>query len=59
MNTTDEYLECDVCDGDGFYEILECGKAASMCCGGCYVPRECEDCEGTGEIENENYIDHE
>lgn len=56
MNTTEEYIDCDVCDGEGYIEILECGYSASMCCGGCYKPRSCEDCEGTGEIENENYI---
>ena len=46
--------ECDECDGDGTVEMMqECGRVASMCCGGCYVDVECDQCNGTGTIEKQ------
>ena len=42
-------MQCETCDGSGIVEKMqECGKVASMCCGGCYVNVECNDCSGTG-----------
>jgi len=42
--------ECENCD-EGKEEFFEgCSKPASMCCGGCYSYRKCEDCNGSGTI---------
>ncbi len=35
---------CPTCDGEGWIEVIECGKSASMCCGGCTVSEKCPDC---------------
>lgn len=47
-------MRCEECDGDGYIEIgPECMKPASMCCGGCTKTVECEQCNGTGEQDEE------
>ena len=56
MNTTDEFLECSECEGSCTQEQLDCRVgSASMCCGGCIIDVPCTNCEGEGEIPNENY----
>ncbi len=45
-------IDCETCDGSGIVEMMqECGKVASMCCGGCYIDVECDECSGSGTIE--------
>lgn len=45
MNTK----ECPECDGKGCYEVLNCSASSSSdCCGGCYVDKECDYCDGSG-----------
>jgi hypothetical protein len=42
-------MKCEYCEGDGWIEIQsECGRVASMCCGGCTVKVECHICESRG-----------
>lgn len=56
INYTDEEIECSECEGEGYNEIgPECNQPASNCCGGCYVKQQCEACDGSGSIENENF----
>lgn len=44
-------LICEPCDGDGRFEVyIDCGKPASICCGGCSETVECPDCDGKGFI---------
>lgn len=50
--------ECNVCNGNGYVEVGPvCGMPASFCCGGCYENIECENCEGIGRIEDEDYFE--
>jgi len=49
--------QCPECEGEGtvFYDTSHsCRKPMSDCCGGCGSDIECEDCGGTGEIEDED-----
>ena len=32
---------CEDCNGTGLVEVIQCGKPASECCGGCTVEVEC------------------
>jgi predicted methyltransferase len=42
---------CENCDGEGSIDqFKECGRVASMCCGGCSEEIECPDCCGEGKI---------
>lgn len=42
-------MKCEHCDGDGWIDIqAECGRVASMCCGGCTAKVECPLCESRG-----------
>lgn len=60
INTTDQLITCPECYGDGKYEVgPECTRPASNCCGGCYYFEKCEECDGTGEIDNPNFEDYE
>lgn len=44
-------IECDECDGVGTVDVQqECGRVASMCCGGCFETIECNECDGTGKL---------
>jgi hypothetical protein len=46
--------ECNECYGSGTYEVgPECSMPSSMCCGGCYRTVECDKCNGTGKILNQ------
>ncbi len=55
-NTTDEVIDCTECLGDGTSTEMDCQSGtASNCCGGCYKTVACDTCEGSGEIENEDY----
>jgi hypothetical protein len=44
-------MECRECRGKGTLVVpSECGKAASMCCGGCVENEICFVCDGLGEL---------
>jgi hypothetical protein len=46
--------DCECCSGNGYVEEMDCHVgSASICCGGCYKNVECEECNGTGEQEND------
>ena len=48
-------IECKYCDGSGSIdEIINCTQSASMCCGGCSKEIECPECEGCGQIKNDD-----
>lgn len=66
FNTEDELIgyvsnqssqfTCLNCEGHGTYEELaSCGKVASMCCGGCTETHECEDCNGSGVVDMDEF----
>ena len=41
--------ECHHCNGDGEFDYLvNCGKPASQCCGGCTQRSDCHECGGEG-----------
>ena len=48
--TYDKFEQCLECLGTGKIEKLICTKPVSECCGGCYTYKECENCNGTGEV---------
>ena len=50
VQTYDKFEQCLECLGTGKIEKLICTKPVSECCGGCYTYKECENCNGTGEI---------
>ena len=51
-NDDDCEVDCDECNGDGTIEsYYDCGKVASMCCGGCTKTGACQECNGTGSVE--------
>lgn len=44
-------MNCRECNGRGWVEVPDnCGKAASMCCGGCVSDETCFVCDGVGEL---------
>ena len=46
-------IECPQCEGTGLTEQFaggSCGVRTSECCGGCYVDVECDECNGSGTI---------
>lgn len=56
VNTTDEFIECDECHGEGTVEMMNCTRGtASGCCGGCTVDVLCQECQGEKEVENPNF----
>jgi hypothetical protein len=45
-------MNCRECKGRGWVRVpAECGKAASMCCGGCEKDETCFVCDGVGELD--------
>lgn len=54
MSEETEMIECPECYGQGFIETTSpshCSVPIADCCGGCYGEVDCDNCEGTGEIE--------
>lgn len=50
-------MNCRECNGKGWVTVPDnCGKAASMCCGGCVKDEVCFVCDGIGEL-NEHTMD--
>lgn len=45
--------ECEVCNGDGVVDVMDCNRSAQDCCGGCYKEVHCKECNGCGEVEDE------
>lgn len=44
-------MNCRECKGRGWVRVpAECGKSASMCCGGCVTDETCFVCDGLGEL---------
>lgn len=44
---------CEACNGEGtVYEMIECGRSMSDCCGGCTRDVRCETCGGSGQVED-------
>jgi len=44
-------MNCRECNSRGWVEVPDnCGKAASMCCGGCVENEICFVCDGDGEL---------
>jgi hypothetical protein len=51
---------CPDCGGNGVvYEMISCGRSMSDCCGGCTRDVKCENCDGGGVIENEDFFYYE
>ena len=47
-------MTCKECDGKGVVEaFIDCGKPASECCGGCTKEIECDNCNGSGETNDD------
>tara|TARA_R110001632_G_scaffold101845_1_gene209778 strand:- start:373 stop:522 length:150 start_codon:yes stop_codon:yes gene_type:complete len=46
--------ECKDCYGEGKVEVMNCHNQSSECCGGCYKEIECEECNGSGEVDHED-----
>jgi hypothetical protein len=46
-------IECPECEGHGFHSRRNCNDSSSNCCGGCFEEWDCSNCDGTGEIDNE------
>lgn len=49
-------IDCPNCDGTGMVKQFigsSCGKRTEDCCGGCYVDVECNECNGSGTIEED------
>ena len=46
-------VECDKCEGAGNYETMNCHNQSNECCGGCYIKKECDECDTSGKIEME------
>lgn len=45
-------MNCRECNGRGWVEVPDnCGKVASMCCGGCVKDEVCFVCDGSGELD--------
>lgn len=45
---------CENCDGDGeYFQLANCTVYRNDCCGGCGEMVECEECNGSGEVEEE------
>ena len=49
-HTNEKRKQQKECLGTGKIEKLICTKPVSECCGGCYTYKECENCNGTGEV---------
>lgn len=51
-----KYRECLECFGRGYTEsMVECGKSASECCGGCFIDEKCDYCNGEGELLDDSW----
>ncbi len=50
---------CYHCGGDGGFEQIICTEPASNCCGGCNVNTKCEDCDGSGELDQSELFEEE
>jgi len=49
-------IECEECEGTGIVHVLtmgNCSKPTSICCGGCGYDAECQECDGIGELEED------
>ena len=45
-------MECENCNGKGIVDVLSCSTSAQDCCGGCTKEYDCNECNGTGEIDD-------
>jgi hypothetical protein len=41
---------CPVCNGEGTVNELNCKNQSNECCGGCLDEKECDNCNGKGEL---------
>lgn len=39
-----EEEECELCHGEGEYEVFDCHDGSNECCGACYKFVKCEAC---------------
>ena len=44
--------ECDNCNGKGTVDTMNCHTDSNECCGGCYREVVCNECFGSGEMED-------
>lgn len=44
--------ECDDCFGKGTVDVMSCHTDSNECCGGCYKEVVCNECFGSGEMED-------
>ena len=44
--------ECDNCFGTGYIDKMDCNTDSNECCGGCYRELVCNECSGSGEMED-------
>lgn len=44
--------ECDNCYGKGTVDVMNCHDSSNECCGGCYREVVCNECFGSGEMED-------
>lgn len=41
-------VDCENCDDGKIEGLINCNRATSDCCGGCFENEPCEECEGSG-----------
>ena len=51
--------DCEICNGTGKTEVMNCHNQSNECCGGCYKDVECDVCEGSGIYHYWNDIEEE
>jgi len=53
---------CENCEGEGTIDVFagwSCMKSIDNCCGGCYDTIECDECNGSGEVEADDDDDED
>ena len=44
-------VDCDKCEGNGEFDVMNCKNNSNECCGGCYIKKDCDKCDMSGQIE--------
>ena len=43
LDLDEAIVECEKCDGDGCYDIMNCHDQSNECCGGCFKKVKCDE----------------